>query len=135
MVLETLPAHLSGAVRDSHILDYPYKLCTKLSFDLNVGVYQAVGRGLDRRLEELGGSRICERGEGDDKETMESDWETWTKEKFVPLLMDPMSEAKSAPSALASAVKAFTYLPYLLPCVVSLLACLIALECSISTSI
>lgn len=29
------------------------------------GVYQAIGRGLDKRLEELGGVRVCEvRGRG-----------------------------------------------------------------------
>lgn len=79
------------------------------------GVYQAVGRGLDRRLEELGAARVCERGEGDDKETMESDWDGWTKEKFVPLLMDPFKDAKAPASEPSpTALKTFTYLPYLL---------------------
>lgn len=77
-------------------------------------MYQAVSRGLDRRLEQLGASRVCERGEGDDKETMESDWDSWTKEKFVPLLMDPFKDAKEPAQPAPTALKTFTYLPYLL---------------------
>ena len=39
--------------------------------------YQAFGRYLNKRLEELGGNRVCEIGEGDDDENIEEDFVAW----------------------------------------------------------
>jgi len=43
--------------------------------------YQGFGRYVDSRLEELGGVRLCERGEGDDDANIEDDFMQW-REKF-----------------------------------------------------
>lgn len=47
--------------------------------------YQAVGRAIDQRMEELGANRVCERGEGDDAKSLEDDFEKW-RESFWPSL-------------------------------------------------
>eukprot|EP00761_Pharyngomonas_kirbyi_P013488 gb/GECH01013517.1/.p1 GENE.gb/GECH01013517.1/~~gb/GECH01013517.1/.p1 ORF type:complete len:646 (+),score=145.49 gb/GECH01013517.1/:1-1938(+) len=48
-------------------------------------IYQAAGRGIDKRMKELGAQRIFERGEGDADGTLDEDWEEW-KTKILPLL-------------------------------------------------
>ncbi|EFA83496.1 NADPH-cytochrome-P450 oxidoreductase [Heterostelium album PN500] len=45
--------------------------------------YNAVARVFDRRLEELGGKRVFERGEGDDDATLEEDFLHWKKNMWV----------------------------------------------------
>ncbi|GAM21340.1 hypothetical protein SAMD00019534_045150 [Acytostelium subglobosum LB1] len=45
--------------------------------------FNAVARVFDRRLEELGGKRIYERGEGDDDATLEEDFQHWKKNMWV----------------------------------------------------
>jgi NADPH-ferrihemoprotein reductase len=47
--------------------------------------YNAIGKSLDLRLEELGASRVLELGLGDDGDCIEDDFDMWT-EKFVQLL-------------------------------------------------
>ena len=39
--------------------------------------YQGFGRYVDKRLEELGGNRVCQIGEGDDNENIEEDFVAW----------------------------------------------------------
>lgn len=44
---------------------------------------------------------------------MESDWDTWTKERLIPLLLDPMQDAKEpAKEPPKPTLKTFAYLPY-----------------------
>ena len=45
--------------------------------------YNSMGRYFDKRLEELGAYRVCERGEGDDDANIEEDFVNW-REKFWP---------------------------------------------------
>src|SRR5690606_15445292 len=47
--------------------------------------YQAVSRTIDRRLEELGAHRVCERGEGDDSKGIEDAFDSW-KDNLFPTL-------------------------------------------------
>ena len=49
--------------------------------------YQGFGRYVDSRCEELGGVRICERGEGDDDANIEDDFMQW-REKFWVAMCD-----------------------------------------------
>eukprot|EP00127_Corallochytrium_limacisporum_P005297 Clim_evm28s202 gene=Clim_evmTU28s202 len=49
--------------------------------------YQSVGRYTDKRLEELGAQRMCERGEGDDDGSIEDDFVAW-KEQFWPTIAE-----------------------------------------------
>ncbi|XP_046559646.1 LOW QUALITY PROTEIN: NADPH--cytochrome P450 reductase-like [Haliotis rubra] len=49
--------------------------------------YNAMGRYVDTRLEELGGIRIFEHGEGDDDANIEEDFVTW-REKFWPAVCE-----------------------------------------------
>ncbi|KAN0033912.1 hypothetical protein ACTFIV_000391 [Dictyostelium citrinum] len=44
--------------------------------------YNAVARVIDRRMEELGGKRVFERGEGDDDATLEEDFNRWKKDMW-----------------------------------------------------
>ena len=48
--------------------------------------FNAQGKLLDKRLEELGGLRIVDRGDGDDDGSMEKDWSHW-KAKFWPAVV------------------------------------------------
>lgn len=57
----------------THVLAKPYKPSLLQVFGLGQSkaypaCYQAVGRAMDKRLEELGAKRFFERGEGDDSE-------------------------------------------------------------------
>jgi len=45
--------------------------------------YNSMGRYFDKRLEELGAYRVCEKGEGDDDANIEEDFVNW-REKFWP---------------------------------------------------
>ncbi|XP_065065029.1 NADPH--cytochrome P450 reductase-like [Rhopilema esculentum] len=45
--------------------------------------YNSVGRYVDKRLAELGGNRVCDRGEGDDDANIEEDFVNW-RETFWP---------------------------------------------------
>jgi len=47
--------------------------------------YNAVGRNIDRRLEELSAHRFYERGEGDDDSSLEEDFAKWKKGLWKPL--------------------------------------------------
>jgi hypothetical protein len=47
--------------------------------------FNKIGKDVDRRLEELGGTRVYDRGEGDDDGTLEDDFEGW-KENVWPAL-------------------------------------------------
>jgi NADPH-ferrihemoprotein reductase len=47
--------------------------------------YNAIGKSLDQRLEELGASRVLELGLGDDGDCIEDDFDLWT-DQFVKLL-------------------------------------------------
>ncbi|KAK2711550.1 hypothetical protein QYM36_012643, partial [Artemia franciscana] len=49
--------------------------------------YNAMGKFVDKRVEELGGRRVVELGLGDDDANIEEDFVTW-KEKFWPAVMD-----------------------------------------------
>ena len=49
--------------------------------------YNSMGRYVDKRLEELGGTRVYERGEGDDDGNIEEDFVTW-RESFWPAVCD-----------------------------------------------
>nr|CAG4640676.1 EOG090X027R [Eulimnadia texana] len=49
--------------------------------------YNAMGKYVDKRMAELGASRVVELGLGDDDGNMEEDFITW-KEKFWPALLD-----------------------------------------------
>ena len=49
--------------------------------------YQFFGRYVDKRLEELGGNRIVDRGEGDDDSNIEEDFLVW-REKFWDKVCD-----------------------------------------------
>ena len=54
--------------------------------------YQAVGKNLDRRLEELGATRILERGEGDDSGDIEEDFEIWSGKLWDVIETQTLSE-------------------------------------------
>ena len=47
--------------------------------------YNSMGRYFDKRLEELGAYRVCERGEGDDDANIEEDFVNW-RETFWPVV-------------------------------------------------
>nr|CAG4643053.1 EOG090X027R [Ilyocryptus agilis] len=49
--------------------------------------FNAMGKYVDKRLEELGGTRVVEAGVGDDDANMEEDFLTW-KDKFWPSVLD-----------------------------------------------
>eukprot|EP00118_Oscarella_pearsei_P026195 m.309582 g.309582 ORF g.309582 m.309582 type:complete len:671 (+) comp47001_c0_seq1:375-2387(+) len=51
--------------------------------------YNTIGRLVDKRLEELGGERMFERGEGDDDANIEQDFVTWN-EKLWPCLSEKL---------------------------------------------
>ena len=44
--------------------------------------YNAMGRLIDRRMEELGAKRLYERGEGDDDANLEEDFQIWRKKMW-----------------------------------------------------
>lgn len=47
--------------------------------------YNAIGRAIDRRAEELSGQRFYDRGEGDDDSSLEEDFAKWKKGLWGPL--------------------------------------------------
>lgn len=47
--------------------------------------YNAIGRAIDRRMEELGATRVYRRGEGDDDSSLEEDFLNWKKDLWEPL--------------------------------------------------
>jgi len=48
-------------------------------------IYQAMGRYFDQRMEELGGTRVFNRGEGDADVSIEDDFEDWKSQVFPAL--------------------------------------------------
>eukprot|EP01103_Thecamoeba_quadrilineata_P017448 TRINITY_DN6199_c0_g1_i1.p1 TRINITY_DN6199_c0_g1~~TRINITY_DN6199_c0_g1_i1.p1 ORF type:complete len:674 (-),score=127.37 TRINITY_DN6199_c0_g1_i1:38-2017(-) len=67
--------------------DHPPDLLSNLQFSVfglgnkTYQHYNSVGRAIDKRVEELGGKRLYERGEGDDDGSLEQDFNVW-KTKF-----------------------------------------------------
>eukprot|EP00163_Fabomonas_tropica_P015194 TRINITY_DN2774_c0_g1_i7.p1 TRINITY_DN2774_c0_g1~~TRINITY_DN2774_c0_g1_i7.p1 ORF type:complete len:288 (-),score=45.75 TRINITY_DN2774_c0_g1_i7:557-1420(-) len=55
--------------------------------------YQAVGKRLDQRLEQLGANRLLERGEGDDSGYIEDNFHDW-KTEALPQLMTILKGSK-----------------------------------------
>jgi NADPH-ferrihemoprotein reductase len=53
--------------------------------------FNVIGKSLDKRLEELGASRVMEIGLGDDGDCIEDDFDNWM-EKFVDLLKEKSSD-------------------------------------------
>ncbi|OAD72461.1 hypothetical protein PHYBLDRAFT_134296 [Phycomyces blakesleeanus NRRL 1555(-)] len=51
--------------------------------------YNSVCRTVDKRLEQLGGTRVCERGEGDDDSSLEDDFLAW-QETLWPAFCEAM---------------------------------------------
>ncbi|KAL9643945.1 hypothetical protein ABK040_005414 [Willaertia magna] len=56
--------------------------------------YQAVGKNMEKRLKELGCEFIFKRGEGDDSDAIETDFENW-KEEFINFLKEQNSMKES----------------------------------------
>jgi NADPH-ferrihemoprotein reductase len=48
--------------------------------------FQAVGRAIDKKMQDLGAEQVCPRGEGDDANDIDEDWEKW-----APTLWDHLS--------------------------------------------
>ncbi|ELR22660.1 FAD binding domain containing protein [Acanthamoeba castellanii str. Neff] len=67
--------------------------------------YQAVGRSVDKRLEELGAQRIFARGEGDDSDDVEADFTAW-KDKLLQSLTGAGGDGESADAANTTAAAA-----------------------------
>eukprot|EP01122_Echinamoeba_exundans_P001622 TRINITY_DN11641_c0_g1_i1.p1 TRINITY_DN11641_c0_g1~~TRINITY_DN11641_c0_g1_i1.p1 ORF type:complete len:673 (-),score=98.26 TRINITY_DN11641_c0_g1_i1:100-2118(-) len=72
--------------------------------------YQAVGRTIDRRLEELGAVRMCPRGEGDDAHCIEDDFDSWLPTFWEKLdsafpMDKPADSTESVAAPAASAAK------------------------------
>jgi len=63
--------------------------------------YNVIGRKMDAYLEELGGERLYERGEGDDAGCLDSDFEEWS-EKLQAALKERVDVAKKPSSSPAS---------------------------------
>ena len=59
--------------------------------------YNVIGIALDEKLEELGASRICRLGLGDDGDCIEDDFDVWEAD-FLKTLNGPVFEAKSKES-------------------------------------
>ena len=54
--------------------------------------FNAVAKAVDKQLELLGGSRIYERGEGDDDQNIEEDFEQWRENGLWPALRQALGK-------------------------------------------
>ena len=61
--------------------------------------FNAMGRLVDKRLEELGATRVYKRGDGDDDVTLEEDFEEW-KENLWHALQDATGAAESGEASV-----------------------------------
>jgi len=68
--------------------------------------YQAFGRFIDKRLNEFGGNRVCEIGEGDDDGNIEEDFLNW-REKFWDTVCDFYGVKKNKRSLSQSVTRDF----------------------------
>ena len=63
----------------------------------------AAGKEVDRLLEELGGQRLCARGDGDDGYDLEADFRKWQEEVLWPALEGPGGAFENCRSEVAAA--------------------------------
>lgn len=68
--------------------------------------YNVVGRKLDDRLADLGGTRLFPRGEGDDSGVLELDFEAWQAKLLESLKAADAAGSTGSPAAAASAAAA-----------------------------
>nr|AXQ06577.1 NADPH cytochrome P450 reductase [Zygaena filipendulae] len=72
--------------------------------------YNAVAIVMDKRLEELGASRVCELGLGDDDANIEDDFITW-KDKFWPAVCEKFNIENTGEEELTRQFNLVTYAP------------------------
>eukprot|EP01129_Flabellula_baltica_P012139 TRINITY_DN5433_c0_g1_i1.p1 TRINITY_DN5433_c0_g1~~TRINITY_DN5433_c0_g1_i1.p1 ORF type:complete len:657 (-),score=142.93 TRINITY_DN5433_c0_g1_i1:339-2309(-) len=63
------------------------------------GRYQAVGKAVENKMDSLGAKKICDRGEGDDANDIDEDWEEWFPsfwEKFSAVSTEVNEEVKES---------------------------------------
>ena len=57
--------------------------------------FNSVGKGIDKQLEILGATRVYERGEGDDDQNIEEDFEQWRENGLWPALQKALGKEES----------------------------------------
>jgi len=57
--------------------------------------FNSVGKAIDKQLEILGATRVYERGEGDDDQNIEEDFEQWKENGLWPALRKALGKEES----------------------------------------